>query len=121
VVRLPSTGIARQSTAELTEELRSVDSPSPLHIFPFFLRTFHSPRFPGARAPRPVPSLGPRWPTAVEPCHRSTISDGELALEPLLAVLVGPLSPPRNVKCEDEDLTADDLANGEIPTGQALP
>jgi hypothetical protein len=36
-------------------------------------------------------------------------------------VFVGPLGPPRGVECEGEDLTASDLADGEIPAGQALP
>jgi hypothetical protein len=34
---------------------------------------------------------------------------------------VGPLGPPHEVECDGEDFTAGDLADGEIPAGQALP
>jgi hypothetical protein len=42
-----------------------------------------TPRLPGARAPRPVSSLGRRWSAVVEPRCHSTIGDGELAPKPL--------------------------------------
>jgi hypothetical protein len=38
-----------------------------------------------------------------------------------LAALVSPIGPPHGVECDGEDLTTGDLADDEIPAGQALP
>jgi hypothetical protein len=74
MVSLPSAGIARWSPGRahrgtlLRGLLRSA-----LH-FPFSVHASHSPCFPSARAPLPMPSLARRWSAAVEPHHRSAIT-----------------------------------------------
>jgi hypothetical protein len=51
-------------------------TPSLRSPFSFSVCASRSSCFPGARVPLPVPSLGRRWPTAVEPRHRSAIITG---------------------------------------------
>jgi hypothetical protein len=73
VVSILSTGITRWSTgwAHRRTPLRGLLASAP--PFPFSVHASRSPCFPGARAPLLVPSLGQRWPAAIEPRHHSAI------------------------------------------------